>query len=498
MGMRVEAVWKPDGERQGDHDDILYFRPTGEPDAPHESYHQPTMSDDDFATSPSSASRRRPIVARDEHRMATEMLYPRRARGAGAGAASSATPSTTRSPARPTTSTAGPSASSPRSTSWARGRRGRTRTSRWTPRSPPTTPGSHADRRVRHRHGVRLRQDVGGRARASAQPEARPLLPGAARPRPARHRGAAGERLHGAQRRHRRRPRRDRGAQPDAPARAIPTPRCATGGQRRRSCMQTPWAVEPLRRGYVPPVGESAVVPGPRRRGQGGEDVRQAGVDPRRRSARRAADARRARPDAQRGRRAGGREGAGDGGISSSAATSTWSSCCATTPVEEMILREALGLEPATATRARDQPVRRRRCAGHPIMMTGLIRLGEVFRQLSARAGDRAVPGARRAIAHATQGHCLQQNVVWVLGTRAEVDMKRPVAVVGVGQTQHTARRADVSIAGAGARGGRPRAARRRAGAQGHRRGRPRQGAGHARGRHAARAVPGRRRSART
>lgn len=38
MGMRVEAVWKPDGERQGDHQDILYFRPTGEPDAPFESF----------------------------------------------------------------------------------------------------------------------------------------------------------------------------------------------------------------------------------------------------------------------------------------------------------------------------------------------------------------------------------------------------------------------------------------------------------------------------
>ncbi|MFQ5665219.1 MAG: Zn-ribbon domain-containing OB-fold protein [Candidatus Binatia bacterium] len=33
MGMRVEAVWKPDGEREGNHEDILYFRPTGEPDA---------------------------------------------------------------------------------------------------------------------------------------------------------------------------------------------------------------------------------------------------------------------------------------------------------------------------------------------------------------------------------------------------------------------------------------------------------------------------------
>lgn len=38
MGMRVEAVWKPDGERQGDHEDILYFRPTGEPDEAPESY----------------------------------------------------------------------------------------------------------------------------------------------------------------------------------------------------------------------------------------------------------------------------------------------------------------------------------------------------------------------------------------------------------------------------------------------------------------------------
>jgi len=38
MGMRVEAVWKPDGEREGSHEDILYFRPTGEPDAPQASY----------------------------------------------------------------------------------------------------------------------------------------------------------------------------------------------------------------------------------------------------------------------------------------------------------------------------------------------------------------------------------------------------------------------------------------------------------------------------
>ena len=38
MGMRVEAVWKPDGERTGSFDDVLYFKPTGEADAPPASY----------------------------------------------------------------------------------------------------------------------------------------------------------------------------------------------------------------------------------------------------------------------------------------------------------------------------------------------------------------------------------------------------------------------------------------------------------------------------
>ena len=40
MGMRVEAVWRPDGEREGSFEDLLYFRPTGEPDEPPESYIQ--------------------------------------------------------------------------------------------------------------------------------------------------------------------------------------------------------------------------------------------------------------------------------------------------------------------------------------------------------------------------------------------------------------------------------------------------------------------------
>ena len=86
----------------------------------------------------------------------------------------------------------------------------------------------------------------------------------------------------------------------------------------------------------------------------------------------------------------------------------------AANPAEELILCEALGIDaraPRPVLNASGGPL-----CGHPIMMTGLVRLGEVFRQLAGRAGARAVPNARRAIAHATQGHCLQQNLFFVLG----------------------------------------------------------------------------------
>jgi uncharacterized OB-fold protein len=38
MGMRVEAVWVDPSERKPTLESIRYFRPTGEPDAPYESY----------------------------------------------------------------------------------------------------------------------------------------------------------------------------------------------------------------------------------------------------------------------------------------------------------------------------------------------------------------------------------------------------------------------------------------------------------------------------
>ncbi len=84
-------------------------------------------------------------------------------------------------------------------------------------------------------------------------------------------------------------------------------------------------------------------------------------------------------------------------------------------PAAEMIVLDAIGLDPK-APKPAVNPSGGALCAD-PIMSTGLIRLGEAFRQLSGTAGPRQVANARRAIAHATQGHCLQQNVVWVLGT---------------------------------------------------------------------------------
>ena len=38
MGMRVKAVWKPEGERSYSMETISHFEPTGEPDADYESY----------------------------------------------------------------------------------------------------------------------------------------------------------------------------------------------------------------------------------------------------------------------------------------------------------------------------------------------------------------------------------------------------------------------------------------------------------------------------
>jgi acetyl-CoA acetyltransferase len=91
----------------------------------------------------------------------------------------------------------------------------------------------------------------------------------------------------------------------------------------------------------------------------------------------------------------------------------------AANPVEELILREAMGLQSGIGLEPAAGPTINPSggpLCGHPLMMTGLIRLGEAFRQIAGRAGAHQVESPRRAIAHATSGHCLQQNLVIVLG----------------------------------------------------------------------------------
>jgi acetyl-CoA acetyltransferase len=70
---------------------------------------------------------------------------------------------------------------------------------------------------------------------------------------------------------------------------------------------------------------------------------------------------------------------------------------------EELILRRALALSDETVVNPSGGPL----CA-NPIMATGLLRIGEAARRVMT--GE-----ARRAVAHASSGPCLQQNLVCVL-----------------------------------------------------------------------------------
>jgi len=178
--------------------------------------------------------------------------------------------------------------------------------------------------------------------------------------------------------------------------------------------LHTPWAVEPLRQGYLPPIGESATCMILAAEGKAEKMCNRPvwihGTDHRTelqtlgaRDLSRSAGATLA---AQKAFAMAGLQRAADADVVE---------LTAATPAEELILCEALGIDPK-ASRPALNPSGGALC-GNPVMSSGLIRLGEIFRQLSGRAGERAVAKARCGIAHAAQGHCLQQNLVWVLGT---------------------------------------------------------------------------------
>lgn len=70
---------------------------------------------------------------------------------------------------------------------------------------------------------------------------------------------------------------------------------------------------------------------------------------------------------------------------------------------QEVIVRNALGLSEATEVNPSGGPL-----SANPVMAAGLIRIGEAAAAISGGKADRAV-------AHATSGHCLQQDLVCVL-----------------------------------------------------------------------------------
>ncbi len=70
---------------------------------------------------------------------------------------------------------------------------------------------------------------------------------------------------------------------------------------------------------------------------------------------------------------------------------------------QELILRDAIGLADDVRINPSGGPL-----AANPVMVAGLARIGEAAQRISR--GE-----AGRALAHATQGHCLQQNLVCIL-----------------------------------------------------------------------------------
>ena len=70
---------------------------------------------------------------------------------------------------------------------------------------------------------------------------------------------------------------------------------------------------------------------------------------------------------------------------------------------EELILRDALDLGDAVEVNPSGGAL-----AANPLMVTGLIRIGEAFRQIHEH-------GRTRTLGHATSGPCLQQNLVCLL-----------------------------------------------------------------------------------
>jgi acetyl-CoA acetyltransferase len=162
--------------------------------------------------------------------------------------------------------------------------------------------------------------------------------------------------------------------------------------------MREPYAVSPLRPHAIAPVSDGAaamvIAAGDLARRVSAKPVWIRGIDhrldPHHPGVRDLASSRSARL-------AGEKAGAARGGFDVAELHTPFAS-------QEPILREALGLDAArTRINPSGGPL-----AAHATMVAGLARIGEAARQLWSGK-------AERALAHATQGPCLQQNLVCVL-----------------------------------------------------------------------------------
>lgn len=158
-----------------------------------------------------------------------------------------------------------------------------------------------------------------------------------------------------------------------------------------------PYAVAPLRAGDCPPVTDGAaavvLVAGDRARELCERPAWIRGIehrtDPHYLGVRDLARAPSARLAAEAA-------GVGDAPVEVAELTTTFSP-------EETVLRHELGLDDDVVVNPSGGPL-----ASDPLMVTGLIRIGEAFRQINEG-------GRHRTLGHAASGPCLQQNLVCVL-----------------------------------------------------------------------------------
>ena len=89
------------------------------------------------------------------------------------------------------------------------------------------------------------------------------------------------------------------------------------------------------------------------------------------------------------------------------------------TPYQQLLALEALGLLPRGNWASGTPAIPVNRSGGsviaNPLFCAGLLRVGEIVQQLRGRAGAHQVAGARRGVAHAASGFAMHYNTVVVL-----------------------------------------------------------------------------------